>query len=82
MANRKLTVTMPSDLVRRLKKLPAAKRSGFVKQAIERELDRQDAVAALARMRGKVVWKVNNHPDLLRPKDFARYRAVKDRATS
>ena len=82
MAAKRMTFSLPPDLVWGIKKLPAGKRSQFVKQAIEKELDRQDAVATLARMRGKVVWKVNDHPDLLRPKDFARYRDVKDRATS
>lgn len=38
MASKKMTFTLPSDLVRRIKKLPVGKRSGFVKRAIEREL--------------------------------------------
>ncbi len=82
MAAKKVNFTLPTELVRRIKKLSPGTRSEFVKQAIEKELDRQDAMATLGRMWGKVIWKVGNHPDLLRPTDFARYRVVKDRAAS
>jgi hypothetical protein len=43
-ASKKVTFTLPVDLVRRIKKLPVGKRSGFVKRAIEKELDRRDAL--------------------------------------
>ena len=82
MAAKKVNFTLPRGLVRRIRKLPLRKKSELVKQAIEKELDRQDAMAMLGRMWGKVIWKVGNHPDLLRPKDFARYRVVKGRAAS
>ena len=69
MAAKKVTFTMPSDLVRRVKRLPAGKRSAFVAHAIERELDQQDAatraqsfsaaedaIAALERLRKRRTW--------------------------
>lgn len=72
MAAKKVTFTLPSDLVRRIKKLRAGKRSRFVRQAIEKELDRQyaptrakvigageDAIAALERLRKRRTWDKN-----------------------
>jgi hypothetical protein len=47
MAVKKVTFTLPRDLVRRIKKLPAGKRSRFVTKAIEKELDRQARVEVL-----------------------------------
>jgi len=56
MAAKKVTFTMPSDLVRRVKRLPAGKRSAFVARAIERELDRLETVARLRKLRGTAGW--------------------------
>ena len=78
MAAKKVTFILPLDLVRRIKRLPVGKRSGFVKQAIEKELDRQDTVGMLRRMQRKAIWKAKYHPHLLKPKDFARYRFARD----
>jgi metal-responsive CopG/Arc/MetJ family transcriptional regulator len=81
MAVEKVTFTLPEELVRRLEKVPAGKRSMLVKEAVEKELDREAAVVVLKRMRGKAVWKEKHHPDLVRPGDFARYRPLKSRLT-
>ncbi|MCH8054798.1 MAG: hypothetical protein IH857_01415 [Deltaproteobacteria bacterium] len=79
MAVEKVTFTLPEELVRRLERIPTGKRSMVVKEAVERELDRQAAVAGLKRLRLKPIWKERYHPDLRRPKDFARYRPMKSR---
>jgi hypothetical protein len=81
MAVEKVTFTLPKELVRRLADIPAGKRSMLVKHAVEKELDREAAVAALRRMRGKAIWKEKYHPDLLTTKDFGRYKAIKSRLT-
>jgi metal-responsive CopG/Arc/MetJ family transcriptional regulator len=81
MAVEKVTFTLPEELVRRLERVPAGKRSMLVKRAVEKELDREAAVATLRRMRGKTIWKEKYHPDLLTSKDFARYRPLKSRLT-
>lgn len=81
MAAEKVTFTLPEELVRRLEKVPAGRRSLLVKEAVERELDRQAAVMALKKLRGKTVWKEKYHPGLRTPKDFASYRPVKSRVT-
>lgn len=79
MAVEKVTFTLPEELVRRLEKVPAGKRSMLVKKAVEKELDREAATATLRRMKGKTAWKEKYHPDLLTAKDFARYRPLKSR---
>jgi len=81
MAVEKVTFTLPEELVRRLERVPAGKRSMLVKKAVERELDREVAVAALKRMKGKTIWKEKYHPNLLRAKDFASFRPLKSRLT-
>lgn len=81
MAVEKVTFTLPEELVRRLEKVPAGKRSTLVKEAVERELDRESAVAVLKKMRGKAIWKGKYHPNLRSPGDFARYRPIKSRLT-
>ncbi len=53
MAGKNVTFTMPSDLVRRVKRLPAGERSAFVARAIERELDQQDAITAMRPVSGE-----------------------------
>jgi len=81
MAVEKVTFTLPEELVRRLEKIPSGKRSMVVRKAVERELDRQVAVAALKRLTGKPIWSERNHPGLRTPRDFARYRPLKSRLT-
>ncbi len=81
MAVEKVTFTLPEKLVRRLGRIPAGKRSMVVKEAVERELDRQAVVAALKRLRAKPIWKERHHPDLRRPGDLTRYRPLKGRLT-
>ncbi len=75
----KVTFTLPEELVRRLEEVPAGKRSMLVKQAVERELDRQAAVATLRGLQTKQIWKERNHPNLRTPKDLGQYRAIKSR---
>lgn len=81
MAVEKVTFTLPEGLVRRLEKIPVGKRSMVVKQAVERELDRQAAVAALKKLGARPIWSERYHPNLRAPKDFARYRPLKSRLT-
>ncbi|MFQ5904327.1 MAG: hypothetical protein ACE5JO_11620 [Candidatus Binatia bacterium] len=81
MAVEKVTFTLPEKLVRKLEKIPTGKRSMVVKEAVERELDRQAAVVALKKLRGKPIWKDSRHPDLRGPRDFARYRPMRSRLT-
>ena len=81
MAVEKVTFTLPKELVRRLEKVPAGKRSMLVRKAVERELDREAAVAVLKRMKGKAIWKEKYHPDLHTARDFAAYRPIKTRLT-
>ena len=81
MAVEKVTFTLPEELVRRLEKVPAGKRSMLVRKAVEEELDREAAVAMVRKMKGKTFWKAKYHGELLTPHDFARYRPVKSRTT-
>lgn len=81
MAVEKVTFTLPEELVRRLEKVPAGKRSMLVKKAVERELDRKSAEATLKRLGGKAIWKEKHHPDLVASKDFAHYKPLKSRLT-
>ena len=81
MAVEKVTFTLPEELVRRLEKVPAGRRSLLVKEAVERELDRRAAVAALKKLRGKPIWSQRYHPNLRTPRDFAQYRLLKSRLT-
>jgi hypothetical protein len=81
MAVEKVTFTLPEELVRRLEKVPAGKRSLLVKNAVEKELEREAAVAALRKMKGRAIWKEKYHPNLLTPRDFAAYRPIKTRLT-
>lgn len=81
MAVEKVTFTLPEELVRRLEKVPAGKRSMLVKEAVQKELDREAAVATLRKMKGKAIWKKKYHPNLLTSKDFAHYRPLKSRLT-
>jgi metal-responsive CopG/Arc/MetJ family transcriptional regulator len=79
MSVEKVTFTLPEELVRRLEKVPAGQRSMLVKKAVEKELDREAAVAALKKMKSKAIWKEKDHPDLRTSEDFAKYRAIKSR---
>ena len=81
MAVEKVTFTLPEELVRRLERVPAGKRSLLVKKAVEKELDREAALSAAKKMKGRVVWKEKMHPDLITIRDFARYRPIKSRVT-
>jgi len=81
MAVEKVTFTLPEELVRRLEKVPAGKRSMLVRRAVEEELDREAAAAMVRKMRGKTFWKAKHHADLLTSQDFARYRPIKSRLT-
>ena len=81
MAVEKVTFTLPEELVRRLAKIPAGKRSLLVKTAVEKELDREAALKMLQRMKTKPIWKAKHHPELRSLQDFARYRPIKSRVT-
>jgi metal-responsive CopG/Arc/MetJ family transcriptional regulator len=81
MSVEKVTFTLPKELVRRLEKVPAGKRSMLVKEAVAKELDRTAALAMIKKMKGKTIWKKKHHRNLLTANDFARYRPIKSRAT-
>ena len=81
MAVEKVTFTLPEELVRRLEKVPAGKRSPLVAEALKRELDRRATAEALKKLRRRTVWSEKDHPDLLSPEDFSRYRPAKSRVT-
>lgn len=81
MAVEKATFTLPEELLRRLEKVPAGKRSLLVAQALRRELDRRATANALKKLRRRTAWKEEDHPDLLSPEDFSRYRPAKSRVT-
>jgi metal-responsive CopG/Arc/MetJ family transcriptional regulator len=81
MAVEKVTFTLPEELVRRLEKVPAGKRSTLVKRAVEKELDREAAVARFKKMSRSAIWKEKHHPDLRTPNDFSGYRPLKSRLT-
>ena len=81
MAVEKVTFTLPEELVRRLNKFPAGKRSLLVTNAVEKELDREAALKTFHRMKAKAIWKEKHHPELRTVHDFARYRPIKSRVT-
>jgi hypothetical protein len=81
MSVEKVTFTLPEELVRRLEKVPAGKRSLLVKEAVEKELDRATALRLTKKLKGKAIWKRKRHRDLVTVRDFARYRPIKSRIT-
>lgn len=81
MAVVKATFTIPEELLSRLEKVPAGKRSLLVAEAIKRELNRKALAEDLKKLKRRTVWKEKDHPDLLTPEDFSRYRPAKSRVT-
>ncbi len=81
MAVVKATFTIPEELLKRLEKVPAGKRSLLVAKAIKRELDRKSLAEDLKKLKHRTVWKEKDHPDLVSPDDFSRYRPAKSRVT-
>jgi metal-responsive CopG/Arc/MetJ family transcriptional regulator len=81
MAAEKVTFTLPEEVLRRLERVPAGKRSLLVAEAVRRELDRRAVAEALRKLRRKTAWKAKDHPDLMSPEDFSRYRLAKSRVT-
>ena len=81
MAVVKATFTIPEELLRRLEKVPAGQRSLLVAEAIKRELDRKSLAEELKKLKRRTVWKEKDHPDLVSPDDFSRYRPAKSRVT-
>ncbi|MGH7371538.1 MAG: hypothetical protein ACREJK_06790 [Candidatus Methylomirabilales bacterium] len=81
MAAEKVTFTLPEEVLRRLEKVPAGKRSLLVAEAVRRELDRRAMAEALKRLRRSTAWRAKDHPDLMSPEDFSRYRPAKSRVT-
>ncbi len=77
----KATFTLPDELVRKLEKVPAGKRSLLVAEALRREFDRRAMVDALKKLRYRSVWRDKDHPDLLSDEEFARYRPARSRVT-
>ena len=81
MAVQKSTFTLPEELLRRLEKVPAGKRSLLVAEALRRELDRRAMVRDLKKLRRSIAWKEKDHPDLISPEEFSSYRPAKSRVT-
>lgn len=81
MAVEKATFTLPAELLRKLEKVPAGKRSRLVAEALRRELDRRAMSEALKKLRRRTAWREKDHPDLVSPEDFSRYRPAKSRVT-
>lgn len=81
MGAEKATFTLPAEVLRRLEKVPAGKRSVLVAEAVRRELDRRAMAEALKKLRRRTAWTEKDHPDLLSPEDFSRYRPAKSRVT-
>jgi hypothetical protein len=77
----KATFTLPDELVRKLEKVPAGKRSLLVAEALRREFDRRAAVDALKKLRHRSVWRNKDHPDLLSDEEIVRYRPAGSRVT-
>ena len=60
---RKVTVTLPIDLLDRLAEyIPARARSEFIKQAVEEKLELVEQAAAIEEAIG--IWSDENHPEL------------------
>ena len=81
MGAEKATFTLPAEVLRRMEKVPAGKRSLLVAEAVRRELDRRAMAGALKKLRRRTAWREKDHPDLLSPEDFSRYRPAKSRVT-
>ena len=81
MAAQKTTFTLPEELLRRLEKVPAGKRSLLVAEALRRELNRRAMVQALKKLRRTTAWKEKYHPNLLSPEEFSSHRPAKSRFT-
>lgn len=81
MAVLKATFTLPEELLQRLEKVTAGKRSLSVAEALKRELDRRAMVEVLKKLRHKPAWEEKDHPDLMSPEDFSRYHPAKSRVT-
>lgn len=81
MAAEKVTFTLPEELLRRLEKVPAGRRSLLVAEAVRRELDRRALAESLKKLRRRTVWSEKDHPDLRSPEDFSRYRPARSRLT-
>ncbi|MFQ5802911.1 MAG: hypothetical protein ACE5JQ_08470 [Candidatus Methylomirabilales bacterium] len=77
MGAEKATFTLPAEVLWRLEKVPAGKRSLLVAEAARRELNRR----ALKKLRRRTAWREKDHSDLLSPEDFSRYRPAKSRVT-
>lgn len=81
MAAEKVTFTLPEELLRRLARVPAGRRSLLVAEAVKRELDRRALAEALKKLRRRTAWTEKDHPDLRSPEDFSRFRPAKSRVT-
>jgi metal-responsive CopG/Arc/MetJ family transcriptional regulator len=73
MAVEKATFTLPEELLRRLEKVPAGKRSLLVAEALKRELDRRTMAKALKKLRRRTAWKEKDHPMLRLGQDLVRF---------
>ncbi len=66
---RKVTVTLPDDLLLRLdKRIPPRQRSSFIAEAIETQLALAEQQAALEEAAG--AWRDEHHPDMVKDADI------------
>jgi metal-responsive CopG/Arc/MetJ family transcriptional regulator len=71
---KKITVTLPAALIRRLQKqIPARQRSEFVAEALEEHLALAEQLTALEESAG--TWTEADHPELRTPDDVERWLA-------
>ena len=73
-STRKITVTVPSELLDRLSgQVAARKRSDFIVAAIEEQLDLTEQLAVIEEAAG--AWTEKSHPELRTPADIDRWLA-------
>jgi len=71
---KKITVTLPAALIRRLQKqVPARQRSEFVAEALEEHLTLAEQLAVLEESAG--AWTEADHPELRTPEDVEHWLA-------
>ena len=67
----KITISLPAELIQQLNELvPARKRSKFIAEALQRQLEIEDFERILDETAG--AWKEEDHPDLRTGADIDR----------
>jgi metal-responsive CopG/Arc/MetJ family transcriptional regulator len=72
--SQKITVTLPRDLLARLREhVPARQRSRFILEALEERLALEEQVTALEETAG--AWSDQHHPEMRTDEDIDRWLA-------